>query len=65
MPVSGLQVSSVQGSRSLQSFGVPAPHWPPEQASSSVQGLPSSHGVALAVWTHPDGGLHESSVQSF
>src|SRR5262249_36817067 len=62
-PVDGLQVSSVQPFRSLQSFCGPGLHEPSEQASFSVHGFPSSHGAELLPWVHPACGSQLSSVQ--
>jgi hypothetical protein len=62
-PVAGLQKSSVQALESSQLAGDPPAQAPALQVSPVVQALPSLHGVALLVWTHPVAGLHESSVQ--
>src|SRR5215510_270716 len=63
-PVEVLQLSSVQRSKSLQSFCGPEVQPPLAQVSPSVQGLPSSHGAVLLVWVQPVAGLQPSSVQT-
>src|SRR5262245_33259979 len=63
-PELGSQESSVQGSRSSQVRGVPGVQPPSTQASPAVQALPSSHESVLLVYTHPELGSHESSVQA-
>src|SRR5262252_10807494 len=63
-PVEALQLSSVQRSKSLQSFCGPGVQLPLAQTSPSVQGLPSSHGAVLSVWVQPVAGLQPSVVQT-
>ena len=53
-PDCGLHVSLVQVLPSSQFSGGPATHDPPEQVSSSVQGLPSLQIEVLGVWVQPD-----------
>src|SRR5207247_845837 len=61
----GLQESSVHGLPSSQLRAGPPAHAPEEHASFVVQALPSSHDAVLLMWTQPEAGLHESSVQPF
>jgi hypothetical protein len=65
LPVTGLQLSVVQGSLSSQGDCVPGLHAPPPQVSPTVQALPSSHDAVLFVNVQPDAGSHPSVVQSF
>src|SRR5688572_4136327 len=63
--VPSLQASSVHTSSSSQSRAVPL-HWPPEQASFSVQNSPSSHEIVLLTLSHSSpASSHESFVQTF
>src|SRR5262245_6946170 len=64
-PVATLQVSFVHAFPSSHDGACPPMHAPPLQTSPSVQGFPSSHGLVLGVWTHPEDGLHVSSVHRF
>jgi len=64
-PVAGLQESSVQMFPSLQTRGVPGWQLPSPQVSFTVQASASSQGSVLLVYTQPDAGLQESSVQMF
>ena len=63
-PLAGLHASSVQTSPSLQLGGGPPTQTPAEQASLSVQALPSSHGAVLNACAQPVTGLQESVVQT-
>ena len=63
-PEAGSQESSVQGLLSLQVSAVPAWHVPPEHVSEPLQAFPSSQElVSSLVYTQPETGSHESSVQ--
>src|SRR5205814_1585205 len=64
-PVAGLHASSLRPFASLHASGGPPTQVPPGHASFVVQALPSLHGAALLVKTHPLAGLQESSVQPF
>jgi hypothetical protein len=57
--------SVVQTLLSLQSSGPPGWHDPLAHASLVVQASPSSQGLLLLAFTHPEPGLHESVVQVF
>src|SRR5262249_5967895 len=56
-------VSFVHGFWSLHVFGAPGVHWPPLQASPSVQPSSSSHGAVLLVAKQPGLESQRSSVQ--
>ena len=58
------QESAVQLLPSSQFVGGPPWHEPPPHVSFDVQGLSSSHGAVLFVFTHPDAGLQLSVVQT-
>src|SRR5262249_10089499 len=58
------QPSSVQTLLSLQLGGGPPVQLPPLHVSAVVQASPSSHGLLLLVWGHPDPGLQPSLVQT-
>jgi hypothetical protein len=62
-PLAASHPSAVQTLPSSQLGGAPPRHAPPAHVSPTVQALPSLHGFALLTWTHPEAGLHESSVQ--
>ena len=62
-PVTGLQLSVVQGLLSLHTIAPPL-HTPPPQVSPDVQALPSSHAKVLSVNTHPVAGSQLSVVQT-
>jgi hypothetical protein len=61
-PDAGLQPSFVQGLPSLQFGAAPPTHAPPEHLSFVVHALPSEHDAVLFACTHPEPGLHASSV---
>jgi len=66
VPVPVLQVSTVQGLRSLQLMGVPPAQAPAWQVSLPLQRFPSGHGVPSATATcehEPPGAIQESVVQ--
>src|SRR6266540_1692941 len=64
-PVVVLQESVVHTLLSLQTLAAPGTQAPAEQASFSVQALPSEQAAVLLVNTHaPVAGLQESSVQT-
>jgi len=64
-PVVGLHASSVHALLSLQTVGDPATQLPPEQASPTVQALPSVQAAVLLTYSHsPVEGLHASFVQT-
>jgi hypothetical protein len=62
-PVVVLQVSVVQGLKSLQVVGPPGVQRPAAQTSPVVQALPSEQFRVLLVWAQPVTGLQESVVQ--
>ena len=62
-PVSGSQVSAVQGFASVHTSCSPDRHSPPPQISPVVQRFPSSHGRVFGSATHPFSAEQESSVQ--
>src|SRR5207245_9819494 len=59
-PCTGLQLSAVHASLSLQLSGAPPVQVPPLHTSPVVQALPSLHGAVLFVWTHPVAESQES-----
>jgi hypothetical protein len=63
-PVTGLQLSVVQTSLSLQLSAAPGWQAPPEQVSLVVQTLSSLHGAVLFWCVQPVAGLHPSVVQT-
>ena len=64
-PVDVLQVSVVQGLVSSQLGGGPPTQEPAAHVSLVVHALLSLQAAVLLVWTQPDAGLQESSVQGF
>jgi len=46
-------------------FGFPLVHTPPTHTSPTVHANPSSHGLELFSYTHPDAGTHLSFVHRF
>ena len=62
LPLTGSQLSVVQGLLSLHTVPTPAMHAFWLQPSPTVHGLPSLHGLALATCTQPPLGSHESSL---
>ena len=63
-PLAGLQLSSVQPLSSVQAVTGPAKHVVAEQASASVQALPSSQGLILVEKTQPVAEVQLSSVHA-
>jgi hypothetical protein len=64
-PIVGSQESFVQQLLSSQLTGPPGVHTPPPQVPPETHRFPvTPHGAVLLVWTQPEAGSHESSVQT-